>query len=65
MKPKDPSCLSTKVSFVRIDPADVKLPGHNIRMSKSVLKVTRIIYLVIFRLIGSKIYFIDRAFLKV
>ena len=35
--------LSAKVSFVRIDPADVKLPGNNQRVSNAVFKVTRII----------------------
>ena len=35
--------LSAKVSFVRIDPADVKLPGNNQSVSNAVFKVTRII----------------------
>ena len=38
--------LSAKVSFVRIDAADVKLPGYNQRVSNSVFKVTRIIDIV-------------------
>ena len=37
---------STKVLFVGIDPADVKLHGDNQRVSISVFKVTRIIYIV-------------------
>ena len=42
-KPKDPS---TMVSFVRIDPADVKLPVNNPRVSNSVFKVRWSIYIV-------------------
>ena len=37
---------STKGLFVWIDAADVKLPGNNQRVSNSVFKVTRIIYIV-------------------
>ena len=37
---------STKVSFVGIDSADVKLPGNNQRVLNSIFKVTRIIYIV-------------------
>ena len=40
------SPLSAKVYFVRIDVADVKLPGYNQRVLNSVFKVTRIIYIV-------------------
>ena len=42
---------SAKVSFVRIDPADWKLPGDNQRVSNSELKVTLIAYIVIFKFI--------------
>ena len=49
MKPN----LSAKVSFVRIDAVDVKLPGYNQRVSNSVFKVTRIIDIVDSK--GSKI----------
>ena len=37
--------LSTQ-SFVEIDAANVKLPGNNQRVSTSIFKVTRIIYIV-------------------
>ena len=37
--------LSAKVSFVSIDPADVKVPGYNQRALNLVNKVTRIIYI--------------------
>ena len=39
---KYPNAISANVSFVRIDPADWKLPGDNQRVSNSVFKVTRI-----------------------
>ena len=39
-------CQSTKVSFVGIYVVEVKLPGNNQRVSNSVFKVTRIIYIV-------------------
>ena len=35
--------LSAKVLFVRIDPADWKLPGDNQSMSNSAFEVTRIV----------------------
>ena len=40
---------STKVSFVGIDSADVKLPGDNQRVPILVFKVTWIIYIVDFK----------------
>ena len=45
--------LSSKVPFVRIDPADWKFTGDNQRVSNSVFKVTWIIYIVRF---GCEIY---------
>ena len=41
-----PSPLSTKLSLVRIDAADVKLRYNLLRVSNLVFKVTRIIELV-------------------
>ena len=48
MQPQYVEAHSAKVLFVRIDPAEWKLPGDNQRVLNSVFKVTRIIYVVRF-----------------
>ena len=59
LKPNDPP-PSTKGSIVEIDAANVKLPNNNKRVSTSIFKVKRIIYIVD----GNMAFYGDETFLQ-